>query len=205
MIRNIIFDIGHVLVGFEWESFVRELFDEETARAVTRAIFESGYWAELDRGVLSEEEVLEGFFSAEPNYHDEILEAYEKVGACVKRRSWVIPWIKSLKQQGYRIFFLSNYSEQLMRKNPEALDFLEHMDGGVFSCDVKLLKPDARIYETLLEKYGLKAEECLFLDDREDNVLAAQRLGMHAIRFQSEDQAKQDIACRIAHQCASAR
>ena len=67
-------------------------------------------------------------------------------------------------------------------------------DGGVFSCYVQLIKPDPEIYRTLLEKYGLQAEECLFIDDREDNVVAARELGMQAIRFENYAQAREELA-----------
>ena len=77
-----------------------------------------------------------------------------------------------------------------MRANPSVLDFLPHMDGGVFSCYVNLIKPDPAIYRCLLEMYGLKAEECLFIDDREDNVVAARKLGIQAERFENYEQAR---------------
>ena len=72
MIKTVVFDIGEVLIGFEWNDYVRSLFDEETADKVTHAMFGSRYWHELDRAVLSEEEILELFYSIEPEYKAEI-------------------------------------------------------------------------------------------------------------------------------------
>ena len=179
-IKNIIFDIGKVLVGFEWKEYVLSLFDEETARAVTKAMWDEDRWYELDRGVLPEEEILESFYRADPEHKAEIRETYDRAGECVQRRDYVIPWIESLKEAGFRVYFLSNYSEHLMQANPEALDFVPHMDGGVFSCHVKAIKPDPAIYHALLEKYGLDPQECVFLDDQERNITAARQLGIRA-------------------------
>jgi len=193
MIRNVILDIGRVLIGFEWMEYINRLFDEETGQKVTDALWKTHYWWELDRAVLSEEEILEKFYSAGPDVKDEIREAFDRVGECMTRFEYAIPWIEDLKENGYRVYYLSNYSEHLMRANPEVLDFLPHMDGGVFSRYVKLIKPDPEIYRTLMDKYDLKAEECLFIDDREENVAAARELGMQGIRFENYEQAKSDF------------
>ena len=169
MIKNIIFDIGRVLIEFEWMDYIRKLFDEETAKRVTDAIWKKGHWWELDRAVWSEEEILELFYSEEPDLRDEIKEAFDRVGECMLRCDYAIPWIEEMKERGFSVYYLSNYSEHLMRANPSVLDFLPHMDGGVFSCYVNLIKPDPAIYRCLLEKYGLKAEECLFIDDMDED------------------------------------
>ena len=87
-----------------------------------------------------------------------------------------------------------------MQANPDVLDFLPHMDGGVFSCYVQLIKPDPEIYRTLMDKYDLKAEECVFIDDREENVVAARELGMQAIRFENYAQARGELELLIEKQ-----
>ena len=140
--------------------------------------------------MLSEEEILESFYQAEPELKREIKETFDRVGECLIRCDYAIPWIEELKAQGFAVYYLSNYSEHLMQSNPDVLDFLPHMDGGVFSYYVNLIKPDPAIYLCLLEKYGLKAEECLFIDDREENVAAARELGMQAVRFENYEQAR---------------
>ena len=191
MVKNIILDIGRVLIGFEWKEYIRKLFDEETGQRVTDAIWKDGRWYELDRGVLDEEEILESFYHEEPALRQEIKETFDRVGECLFRCDYAIPWIEGLKAQGFNVYYLSNYSEHLMRVNPGVLDFLPHMDGGVFSCYVKRIKPDPAIYQCLLEKYGLCAEECLFIDDREENIDAAREMGMQAVRFENYEQARE--------------
>ena len=193
MIKNIVFDIGRVLIGFEWHEYVRSLFDEGTAEKVTEAMWGTGYWKQLDIALLTDDEILDLFYSAAPEYKDQILEAFERVGECVKRRDWAIPLIKDLKEKGYRVLYLSNFSEHVMGSNRDALDFVPHMDGGVFSCDINVIKPAAGIYNALLEKYGLLPEECLFIDDHRDNVSAAKKCGMKGIVFESRQQLEIDL------------
>ncbi len=193
MIKNVILDIGRVLIGFEWWDYIYRLYDEETAQKVTDALWKTNYWWELDRGVMSEEEVLELFYSAGPDVKDEIKEAYDRIGEAMSRYEYAIPWIEELREHEYRVYYLSNYSEHLMNVRPDILDFLPHMDGGVFSCYVHLIKPDPEIYKTLMQKYDLKAEECVFIDDREENVVAARELGMQAIQFENYEHARQEF------------
>ena len=123
MITTVVFDIGKVLIGFDWDRYVRELFDEETAHHVTRALFGGSVWKELDRAVMSVDEIVGRFHEAEPDYVKEIDEAFGRVGECVARRGWAIPMIDSIRERGYRVLFLSNMSEHVMASNPEAYDF----------------------------------------------------------------------------------
>ena len=193
MITTVIFDIGKVLIGFDWDRYMRELFDEETAVRVTGAMFGGGDWKELDRAVLSEEEVLARFYDAEPGYIKEIDEAFERVGECIERREWAIPLIESIRRRGLRVLYLSNMSEHVMGSNPQAYDFTEHMDGGIWSCRVNRIKPDPEIYRMLLKEYGLSAEECIFIDDTPCNIAAAKRLGMKTILFCGREQMEADL------------
>lgn len=198
MIKNVVFDIGKVLIGFDWDRYVRELFDEETASHVTAAMFGGSVWKELDRAVMSVEEIVGRFHEAEPEYCDEIDRAFVNIGECVVRRSWVIPFIESVRERGYNVYFLSNMSEHVLASNPEAFDFLSLMDGGIFSCRVNLIKPDADIFRKLFESYDLVPEECLFIDDQFDNIAASKSLGMKAIRFVSPEQLEADLNQALA-------
>ena len=193
MIRNVVFDIGRVLLGFEAMDYLRALFDEEKAVRIAEAVFGTGYWHELDRAVLSEEEILGLFYSAAPDLRAEIKEAFDRIGECITRRDWPAAMIDSLKEKGYRVYYLSNMSEHAKASNPGAFDFVPHMDGGIWSCDVKAIKPGEDIYKILFEKYGLVPEECLFIDDHPENVAVGKKLGMKGIVFRSPGQLKADL------------
>lgn len=193
MIKNIVFDIGLVLLGFDVKKYLLSLFDEETAMRVAKAVFLSGYWHEIDRAVLSEDELLDLFFSADPGVKEEIRTAYDRIGECVERRSWPIQVIDGLREQGYKVYYLSNMSEHVISKGQHAFDFVSHMDGGIFSCHVKAIKPDPEIYRRLFDKYGLVPEECIFIDDQPANISMARKLGMKGIRFENYGQMQADL------------
>ena len=88
---------------------------------------------------------------------------------------------------GYRfnMKFQPNYGNETMRMTKQKLTFLKYVDGAVFSCDVKQIKPEPEIYRTLIERYHLEPEKSVFLDDRKENCEAAEKFGIHAIQFHS--------------------
>ena len=93
MIRNIVFDIGNVLIGFEAMDYLTSLFGEEKAVRIAEAVFGSGYWQELDIARLSVEEILELFYSAAPDLRDEIKESFDRIGECVTKLEWHVPLV----------------------------------------------------------------------------------------------------------------
>ena len=119
MIKTVIFDIGNVLMEFSWWPYVRSLFDEDTARVITDAFWKTCSWEEFDRGVLSYEEIVKLMEEAAPEYVKEIHLTLERVGECMRKHDYAIPWIKQLKEMGYQAVFLSNYSEFLMKLKME--------------------------------------------------------------------------------------
>ena len=193
MIRNIVFDIGNVLIGFYPMKYLRSLFCEEKAVRIAEAVFGSGYWQELDIANLSVDEILELFYSGAPDLRNEIREAFYRIGECITRLDWPVPLIDSLKERGYGVYFLSNMSEHVKASNTAAFDFVSHMDSGVWSCDVHEIKPDTAIYEILFEKYGLIPEECLFIDDHKENIDIGKKFGMKGIVFKDHDQLMADL------------
>ena len=191
--KNIIFDIGNVLVDWDWLGYCRKLFDdEEVINMLTRAFWVNELWREMDRGAISQETIHRELLNvAALSGHEKEMEiAYSRLGECITPFSYPETWIKELQEKGYRVYFLSNYSTYLIGENPEALDFTKLMDGGIFSCDVKLLKPDLAIYALLCERYSLTPSECLFLDDKPINVIAAKEFGMHAIVFEGYEKTR---------------
>lgn len=193
MIKTIIFDIGNVLMKFAWWPYVTSIFDEETAKIVSEAIWRDGYWNEFDRGVMTEEEIHEKMVACAPEYEKEIHIALDNVARCMHKFDYSISWIQDLKEKGYQVLYLSNYSNYLMRMKPEVLDFLPYMDGGVFSCDVKVIKPDKVIYSKICEKYDLNPSECVFIDDNQVNIEAANDFGIHGIWFEGYEKSYPDI------------
>lgn len=194
MIKNIIFDIGNVLTDYRWREFLEDKgFDEAMIDRIAEATVNSAVWREYDRGVWTEKEIMAGFVRNNPAIEREIHHAFDDFKELVTPRAYAVPWIKELKQKGYRVLYLSNFSRKAEAECAEALDFLPEMDGGILSYRDRLVKPDAAIYELLLSRYGLAAEECVFLDDMPVNVEAAMKLGIHGICFLSREQAQEEL------------
>ena len=195
MIRTVIFDIGNVLAGFEWREHFRNLgYEEEMVERLGKATVQSGNWNEYDRGCLTDEQIETLLAGNDPEIEEEIRRALRDLSGIVKRWDYAVPWIKELKQKGYQVLVLSNFSRKALRECWNALDFLPYVDGGILSFREKLIKPMPEIYSLLLDRYHLNPEECVFMDDTLINVEAARRAGIHAFRFENQEQAKAELA-----------
>lgn len=194
MIRNIVFDIGNVLAGFVWQKFYRSFgFSDEIYEKLADATVRSSFWNEMDRGKLTDDQLLEGFIKNDPSIEKEIRQVFESVTDMIERYDYAIPWLKELKGRGYRVYYISNFAHKAHVECEKALDFLGEMDGGILSYQDKLIKPDPEIYRLLCERYGLKAGECVFIDDTQKNVCAAQKEGMEGIVFHTLEQTKDEL------------
>lgn len=190
MIRNLIFDVGNVLLGYRWYEMLTQDYglSHEEANRIGSEIFETDLWGvRLDGGKISFEEAIQEYRSLYPDDFP-VIEWFLRNGKQMAvKRPEVWEKVVGLKQKGYKIYILSNYSDELFHQHTEGASFLDVLDGGVVSCQVKEIKPNRRIYEILLERYDLDPTECLFFDDRADNVEAARNLGFEAIQVTSQE------------------
>ena len=194
MIKTVIFDIGNVLTDFSWrEMYVEKGLSGETFERVAKATVQGPYWCELDRGVMTFDEVVERFISLDSEMEDEIRRVLADTHGIVTGRCYAVPWVIELKRRGLKVYVLSNFSEKIWKDCREALEFYEYTDGGVISYKEHLIKPDAKIYSLLLKRYGLNADECVFIDDLKENIEAAKALGIHGIVFETYEQAVRDL------------
>lgn len=194
MIKNIIFDVGNVLVSFDWEGYFRELgFSDEIYERVADATVRSVLWGEYDRSSMSDEALLAGFISMSPENQEQIQAVWENIGKAIVCYPYTKPWIRELKERGFKVYWLSNYPQRTYELTKDALSFAREMDGGLFSYEVKHIKPEKEIYQALLDKYHLIPQECVFLDDNKNNVRAAVDFGMSGIVFTSREQAKEEL------------
>ena len=184
MIKNIVFDIGNVLADFRVMEFLGEKgFDANMSKRILKASLMTPYWGQFERAEISEEEAIDLFASTDPDIRDELWKAFSDVRGLLVIREYAVPLIKDLKTKGFKVYYLSNYSKKAYDECGESLAFMEFMDGGLVSFKVGKTKPDPEMYKQFLNEYGLKAEECLFIDDTEENVIAARKLGFEGIVF----------------------
>ena len=189
MIRNIVFDMGNVMIRFDPNLFIERagITDPADRKLIMNELFLSVEWAQMDEGVLQEE-------TAEPT----ILSRFpDRLKAKVRELlySWAYPitpvpdmeeLARRLKTAGYGIFLLSNASMAQHHYWPD-VPASKLFDGLLISCDVRTVKPCHRIYELFTGQFSLKPEECVFIDDAPANVAAAIACGWQGIVFHGEE------------------
>ena len=199
MIDTIIFDIGRVLVKFDWQEYIASFhFPKETADILGRAVFLISAWPEYDRSALPDEEILTRLCLAAPGYEKEIRLVFDNFPSSLSLLPHAIPWITSLKKRGFHIYYLSNYAETTRRKNPDALAFIPLCDGGLMSCDIKHIKPEPEIYQALLTRFQINPENAVFIDDSMPNLEAAKEFCLHTILFENYPSASAQLERLLA-------
>lgn len=194
MIKNVIFDVGEVLIGYRWKEMLLERgMTEERAEIIGKIMFGDNLWRKFDEAIMPFEEVINEYKEKYTEYAEDIEWFITNGERMSVQRPDLWKKIYDLKEKGYKIYLLSNYSKILFEQHTKDSGFMEIIDGKVVSYEVNVLKPDRRIYEYLLEKYGLEPSECIFFDDRIENVEAAVNIGMKGILVVSEEQLTREM------------
>ncbi len=194
MIKNIVFDIGSVLVEFEPKKYLDKFnFTEEVKEEIFQNVFRSTYWCELDRGTITEEEAMEKICKEASHIKKEIAQVMENWMDMLVPKEDTIEILKEVKHRGYNIYILSNYHKNSFEKICRENGFFTLIDGAVVSYSVNYLKPEEEIYKILLDRYSLIPKETLFIDDMKDNVEAAEKLGINAIKFTNSKELKEKL------------
>ncbi|MBQ3383934.1 MAG: HAD family phosphatase [Erysipelotrichaceae bacterium] len=185
MIKNIIFDMGRVLVEFYPEDFLTKegITDKEERELLLREIFHHEDWTNMDAGIMTEQEMYDEAVKRIPEHlhqtaHNLIFDWNDPIIPVKGMEDFV----RECKEKGYGIYLLSNASVA------QPVYWLripghQYFDGTVVSALEKVMKPDVRIYQILLDRYGLKAEECLFIDDVQRNIAGAEKAGIRGYLF----------------------
>ncbi|MCR5583957.1 MAG: HAD family phosphatase [Lachnospiraceae bacterium] len=196
MIKNVILDIGNVLGDFQWKELGRECMklNDEEFELFADAMIHSGLWDEFDKAYMTDAEIIKAITDRMPSLADRIPEFFKRLGDIVLDYDYSCPWIDELHAKGFKVYILSNYGKTAFEEGTKnRLKFVPMVDGKVVSYEVKMVKPNKDIYECLLNRYSLKADECIFFDDRKENIKGAENVGIHGILFQNIDQAKADL------------
>lgn len=191
---NIIFDLGAVLVDWNPQKFVTQLFSSsKKLPADFTTLTKSPEWYDLDRGKLSEEEVISRLsqkFSLNPK---DIKHFIEHSPMFLKPLPEGLKLFNTIKKQGLTTYILSNASKRNTKQLRNSTPFFSASAGAIVSCEVKSAKPDPEIYQALLRTYKLNPTECLFIDDLEENILAGNKLGIDGIVCQNHSKVEQQL------------
>lgn len=181
---TVVFDLGGVLIDWNPRHLYRQLFDDEAAMERFLAeVCRPGWNEQQDAGRLWQEAIRE--LSEEFPEHAELIAAYrarwdEMLGGPLHDSVAVLA---ELRARGVRLYALTNWSQETFPVALERYAFLHWFEGIVVSGQEKMIKPDPAIFQVLLDRYGLDAEQVVYIDDAPRNVEAAARLGMHAVLF----------------------
>lgn len=189
MIRNIVFDVGNVLLSFKPREYLsNKFFDAKTANHLHREIFCSREWVELDRGTMQSKEAFYQIKARNAMYDSHINEVMNSWMDILKPINGTIDIVKQLKRsKKYNLYILSNYHLEAFEKASTDNEFFRLFDGMVVSSHIKKLKPEPDIYRHLLNKYSLDPSETLFIDDTPENLEGAKAFGIKTIRFTTPD------------------
>lgn len=194
MIKNIIFDFGGVLLDWNPRYLYKSYFNNDQEMEHFLADICNGEWnIKQDAGRPFAEAVKE-LQAKFPEYAEAIQmydDDWEKMLKCELPES--IDLLKELKSMGYGIYGLTNWSAEKIGYAFANYSFFSLFDGIVVSGVEKVVKPDRKIYEILLERYSLKPGECVFIDDNQDNVDMAKVLGINAVRFDNIGNVKEHL------------
>lgn len=185
MIKNIIFDLGGVLLGWSPENIAGKFcYDEDDKKLLLDAVF--GDWVDYDAGRIDQDEKVSRSLASLPErLHDLARDLLDSWVYYLPRLEETIALSERLRERGYKIFLLSNAPAYFSEKSGY-YKFLSDFDGVIFSGDVKMEKPDRCIYDLAINRYGIKSTQSIFIDDREDNVAGANRAGLHAYVFDGD-------------------
>ena len=185
MYKNIVFDFGGVMVDFDPKEYLVDRFcNADVEEQVSALTFDSEEWKLLDAGLITRFEANQRMLT-HAKEHDCVFEVQGVLDDwmhILRPRLRMLELVRRLKNHGYCVYYLSNIPQDVLELLIER-GVLAQFDGGVASCEVQVNKPDPQIYKALLKKYQLKASECVFIDDRLENVQAAFALGFAGIQM----------------------
>ena len=186
MVKNIVFDMGNVLILFYPEKTFSKYLDKADVEQILDAFYRSGAFRDCDRGIRTYAEVID---EVAPVLSEKALsvlkEIYLEKGYGLTEMppfQEMYDLIVELKANGYKTYLLSNAGFDFYEYSPHK-PAIALMDGRIISCEHKVLKPEKEIYEILFNTYSLDPAECIFIDDIEENIEGGKKCGMDGIVF----------------------
>ena len=187
MIKNLIFDMGNVIIRFDPDLFIGRLgLTPADSKLLKREIFQSLEWAMQDRGSLTEAESSGIICRRVPQHlQDAVKELIFHWNRPLLPVEGMEALLRGCKENGYRIFLLSNASSRLHEYWPD-VPGQQYFDDLLVSADVGLVKPEPELFRLAMERFQIRPDETVFIDDLSLNAEAAYHAGMHAIVFYND-------------------
>jgi HAD superfamily hydrolase (TIGR01509 family) len=186
---NVVFDLAGVLVDYDQPTLIAEVFgDPGTCRTVLAEIIGHEDWLTLDRGTLTQEDVIMRAARRTGLALEDIGRFFDRVSTAWAPVPGTIDLLRRVRARGHPLFCLSNMHPASWAYLERSCDFWELFSGITISCHVQLIKPEPAIYAHLLARHGLDGPQTVFVDDRDVNLAAAARFGIQTIKFETPAQ-----------------
>jgi putative hydrolase of the HAD superfamily len=188
MIKNLIFDFGQVMVSFKRKYMVEQFVqDPNDSVLLQEVVFDRLYWDRLDAGTIEDEEVIRLACDRLPErLHSSVRDIYYNWIYNIPETRGMVNLINEMKEKfGVKVYLLSNISKYFAAHVNE-ITCLRNFDGLVLSSTCGFTKPNREIYKLICSKFNLKPEECIFIDDRADNVEGAKSFGIKGYIFDGD-------------------
>jgi putative hydrolase of the HAD superfamily len=199
VVRNVIFDLGGVVLDWNPDAILQGYYTDPSARAAMKsALFKHPDWLQLDRGTLSESEVLERLQQRTGRPEQELHGLFEAIRSSLKPKAETVVLLQRLAQRQVPLYCLSNMAASTFAYLREQHAFWDAFRGIVISGEIKMAKPECEIFEYLLRRYALSASETVFVDDHAPNIQAAQKLGLHTVWFRDAAQCALELERLLA-------
>lgn len=192
--KNIIFDLGNVLLTFKPKEFLLGIMeDEKKVNSFTSKAIMTETWLKLDRGTISVDNAIKKLkvdFPEEMDMIDLFFTHWMDMFKPIKKN---VKIAERLKQEGYNLYILSNFILEPCEEVNRRLEFFKLFDGAVYSYQMHHLKPENEMYAHLTEMYGLNPEESVFLDDHQECLIPAEEMGMKVIWVQEDTDIQEEL------------
>jgi putative hydrolase of the HAD superfamily len=193
--KNVIFDVGGVLLDWNPARILESIYADRTERAAMReVIFRHADWLELDRGTLSEAELLLRVAKRAGRAVPELANLFGHVRESLQPKLDTVALLVSLSARRVPLYCLTNMPPGTYAWLRQRFEFWNLFNGIAASGEIGLVKPQPEIFEYLLNRYGLAAADTVFIDDHAANIAAAKGLGLHAILFQTAEQCAAELS-----------
>jgi putative hydrolase of the HAD superfamily len=198
-VRNVIFDLGGVVLEWNPDAILSDYYADADARATLKSsLFQHPDWLSLDQGILTEADVLPSLEQRTGRPIAELRGLFEAVRQSLKPKADTVALIRSLAQRGIPLYCLSNMPATTFEYLRERHDFWDLFQGIVISGEIKMVKPERRIFDYLLRRFDLSPAETAFVDDHRPNIDAARELGLHTVLFQDAAQCDVELEHLLA-------
>ena len=194
MIKNVVLDIGNVLVSFYPDIYISQFITKKGEIDYYEQIcFKSAEWKCGDLGTKTREEIIDAICEKYPDDAEKVREIMANCDDMLRVSKKNTDLIKRLKAAGIGVYYLSNTNEHAFEFMTSTYEVFSYMDGGIASYRDGVIKPNADIFELFLSRYDKKAEECVFVDDMPINVEGARKVGLNGIILKNIDDLEDEL------------